>query len=110
MEAYVKNNQPKHYSALKHAFTGSILGLLFASFFVFLIIKDSQSPKLIMFLPLLTVSLGGGMGGFIYYLLKPFRTQNGFLGYMARFFSILLVIAGLWLSLIAALAVLGLWD
>ncbi len=110
MKTTMKNHQNPFQQAIKPMMYGAGFGVLFASYFVIMIISHSTTTEPIMFLPLLTVSVGGAMGGYIFNLLKPYRIQKGGTGFAAMLIGLLIFAAGIWLSLIAALAALGLWD
>jgi hypothetical protein len=63
-----------------------------------------------VFLPMLTVSIAGACGGAFYYLADYFRIQNGWNKLLVNIVSLLCYVAGLWLSLVFALSLVGLWD
>ncbi|KAA9327535.1 potassium transporter KefB [Hymenobacter busanensis] len=61
-------------------------------------------------LPLLTVPVAGAFGGLLYFLLDYLRCQGSWQKVVANVFWALAYCAGLWISLVAAFAVTGLWD
>ncbi|GAB3835604.1 hypothetical protein GCM10028821_32300 [Hymenobacter jeollabukensis] len=61
-------------------------------------------------LPLLTVPVAGAFGGLLYYLLDYLRYQGGWQKAVANVVSLVAYGVLLWLSLVAAFAVTGLWD
>ena len=96
--------------ALKPLLYGAGLGFLTASFFVILFAGNSDTITSSLFLPLLTVPVGGGIGGLFFHLMRPYRHQKGAIGLVALIISLLVFLVGIWLSLVAALSVIGLWD
>ena len=62
------------------------------------------------FLPLVTVTAGGALGGMIYYQVVQRRHRGGSKKVLLTIFSILLYIVLLWLSLIAGFSATGQWD
>ena len=62
------------------------------------------------FLPLVTVTAGGALGGMIYYQVVQRWYPSGWKKVLSTVFSILLYIVLLWLSLIAGFSATGQWD
>jgi hypothetical protein len=62
------------------------------------------------FLPLVTVTAGGALGGMIYYLVVQMGHPSGWKKVLATIFSILFYTVLLWLSLIAGFSATGQWD
>jgi hypothetical protein len=62
------------------------------------------------FLPLVTVTVGGALGGVVYYLMVEVWYPNGWKKVLATIFSILFYIVILWLSLVAGFSATGQWD
>ena len=102
--------QQKQIEAFRPILYGAGLGFLIASFIVIMITTNSTVITPSMFLPLLTVSIAGAAGGLVFHISRPYRHQKGSIGLIAFIFSMLVFFIGIWLSLVAALAVIGLWD
>ena len=62
------------------------------------------------FLPLVTVTVGGALGGIVYYLMVQVWYPSGWKKVLATIFSILVYIVLLWLSLVAGFSATGQWD
>jgi hypothetical protein len=62
------------------------------------------------FLPVITVTAGGALGGMIYYMVVHRLYTGGRGKRLATIFSILLYLALLWFSLIAGFSATGQWD
>jgi predicted membrane channel-forming protein YqfA (hemolysin III family) len=77
---------------------------------IFLLSPEDIDYGVWVILPMITVSVGGALGGIFHYLMDRLRCQGGWKKMMANIFSILVYILLLWLSLVAALNVTGHWD
>ena len=62
------------------------------------------------FLPLVTVTVGGALGGIVYYLMIQAWCPRGWKKVLATIFSMLVYVALLWLSLVAGFSATGQWD
>ena len=62
------------------------------------------------FLPLVTVTAGGALGGTVYYLVVQRLHPSAWQKVMATMMSILIYIVLLWLSLVAGFSATGQWD
>ena len=62
------------------------------------------------FFPLVTVPVGGALGGLVYYLLVQAWHPTGWKKVMATTISTLIYIVLLWLSLIVGFSATGQWD
>jgi len=62
------------------------------------------------FLPLVTVTVGGALGGIVYYLMIQAWCPRGWKKVLATVFSMLVYVALLWLSLVAGFSATGQWD
>lgn len=62
------------------------------------------------FFPLVTVTVGGALGGIVYYLMVQVWYPSGWKKVLATIFSILFYIVLLWLSLVAGFSATGQWD
>jgi hypothetical protein len=61
-------------------------------------------------LPLIFVTLAGAGGGVLYYLLDPFRVEGGWKKVVTNIICFLVSFVACYLSLVLALAQIGLWD
>ena len=62
------------------------------------------------FFPLVTGTVGGALGGMIYYLIVKAWYPGGWKKILATILSILVYVLLLWLSLIAGFSATGQWD
>jgi hypothetical protein len=101
--------QPVHPTSLgKRAGQGAGIALLLVVIFLFS--GEDIIYGVWVFLPMITVAVGGAFGGICYYLMDHLRYQGGWKKVLANSSCLLVYIISLWLSLIAALNVTGHWD
>ncbi len=101
----------------RSALQGAGIALLLAAVFlsVIFLVGDVLSGKKFWqgiweFFPLITVTIGGALGGTFYYLLNQAWQPEGWKKILAATLGILAYIVLLWLSLIAGFSVTGQWD
>lgn len=108
-----KQYQLHPFSFGKTVLFGATLGLALVSAFFTVIYFTTDGPLglgAMIVLPLFTVSVGGAFGGVFFYLMDFVRQYGTVAKIVANITSALVYFAGLWLSLVIALAILGLWD
>ncbi|MCE3295878.1 MAG: hypothetical protein K0R65_1592 [Crocinitomicaceae bacterium] len=95
----------------KNALLGAGIGVaLLGAFFGFIMLQAELGLGNMIFLPFLTVAIGGACGGVFYYLMGYFRQFGSWQKVVAHIISFLVYCAGLWMSLVFALAITGHWD
>ena len=94
----------------KRAWQGATIALLLVTIFIVQLGAMDVDYGAWVFLPLLTVTVGGALGGAFYYLLEPVRAGSNWKKWLVNTGCSLVYILILWLSLIAALSVTGHWD
>lgn len=95
----------------KRIVQGAGLALLLAALFMTFFYQGANLAfGLWTVLPLLTVPTAGAFGGVLYYLLDVVRRQGRWPKLLANVFFALAYCAMLWVSLVLAFAVTGLWD
>lgn len=102
----VQNQQrPLHKASLAtRAFQGAgIAACLIVIFLLQVKNPDPSWPKLWAVRPLIVVTVGGAIGGGIFYLLDHLRYQGGAKKIMANIMSLLLFLFCLWLSFVFGL-------
>ena len=97
---------PKEIS--KRALQGAGIALVLFTFF--LLIPDDITYGAWILLPVITVSVGGALGGVYYSLIEQLRYEGSWAKAYATISSILVYFMLLWLSLVAALNVTGHWN
>jgi hypothetical protein len=108
-------NLPQHYKFemfSRRAFQGVAIAFILLTLFLIVnfIFLDPPEIGYWTLISYLTVSFGGAMGGIFFYLLQPFRNMGGWKKAAANVLSCIVYIIGLWISLVIALALTGLWD
>ncbi len=97
-------------SVVKRAIQGAAIVLLLVLLFIFLAGVKALEYDPWIFLPIITVSVGGFSGGILFYLMDRLRYQGGWKKVLAKIFSLLIYCVTLWLSLLAALHGTGQQD
>lgn len=77
---------------------------------VFFTSKNSIGLGNKIFVPIMSVTVGGACGGLFYYLMGYVRMYGGWKKVFANITSLLVYIIGLWLSLVYGLSLIGLWN
>jgi hypothetical protein len=78
-------------------------------FFLLVLMVTGGKIESWIFAPLLSVMVGGAIGGIVFYLVDPWHYQGG-KRLAATIFCILFFIASGFFSLIPGLAYVGVWD
>ncbi|QNF35645.1 hypothetical protein HUW51_24130 [Adhaeribacter swui] len=94
----------------KRAGQGALIALGLVTIFIVQLQAMDVDYGAWVLLPLLTVSVGGAIGGIIYYLVEPARQGSNGRKWLVNISCALVYCLILWLSLIAALSVTGHWD
>jgi hypothetical protein len=94
----------------KRAGQGAGIALVLVVIFLLMLSVGDIDYGVWVFLPMITVSVGGALGGIFYYLMDPLRYQGDWKKALANICCILVYFMLLWLSLVAALGVTGHWD
>ena len=92
----------------KRALQGA--GLAFVLIAIVMLTVGAADRGTWMLLPLLTVPVGGALGGAFFHLTSFLREKGGWIAVLGWTAAIVVYAAGLWTSLVGALAVVGLWD
>jgi hypothetical protein len=99
--------------ALQGASIAAVLVIVFLSF-IFPIggVLNGKNfwQSLWQFFPLVTVTVGGALGGMFYYLIVKAWYPGGWKKIVATVLGILVYVLLLWLSLVAGFSATGLWD
>jgi hypothetical protein len=89
---------------------GSVLAVVLWLLFLGLLFVRGVALEVSYLVPALTVAVGGALGGlFFAFVMHLFNPQGGKRG-LAWVVCIAVYGVGVWLSLVAGLAVIGLWD
>jgi len=107
-----------NYNSLgKHALYGAGITFVLAAIFLSIILSvgdllngESFWKAAWLLVPLGTGVIGGTLGGSFYYLIVKWLNLTEWKKIMAIIISIMVYILLVWLSLIAGLSVIGLWD
>ena len=92
----------------KRALQGA--GLAFVLVVILMLTVGAADRGTWMLLPMLTVPVGGALGGAFFHLTSYLREKGGWSAVLGWTAAIVIYAAGLWMSLVGALAVVGLWD
>ncbi|MDQ3278859.1 MAG: potassium transporter KefB [Bacteroidota bacterium] len=95
-------------TSFKRAFQGAGLGILLLLIFLSLVgaINDGSW----VFLAMLTVAIAGACGGAFYHLVSQVPIERGWKRSLANLVCLLVYLVGLWMGLVYALSLVGLWD
>lgn len=88
-----------------------LLGIIFLSviFAIGNVLNGKNAGQIVWnFFPLITVTVGGVLGGMIFHMLM--KRQSNSRKNLAALFSVLIYILIFWLCLIAGFSAIGLWD
>lgn len=90
-------------------------GIAFALIVAFIdcsmiISRDDLGFGGMVILPISTVTVGGSIGGIVFYVAGPLRRSGNTQKVIVNIFCTAVYIVGLWMSLVAALSVTGHWD
>lgn len=100
--------------ALQGAGIASILAISFLLFVLLfggvLVEKKEFWEGVWEFFPLVTVTVGGALGGIVYHVMVQVWYPTGWKKIVATIFSVLVYTGLLWLSLIAGFSATGKWD
>lgn len=107
----IPQQAPPH-SIGKRALQGAALAfILVAAFLTFLLIVGDDFPIGAWILPPLAIpTLGGALGGAVFYLMHQYLPLDGWKKPAANMLFALVFLAGLWMSMVLGLAIAGLWD
>jgi hypothetical protein len=84
---------------------------LVAAFLTFLlVVGEDMAMGLWILPPVLIPALGGALGGAVFYLMHQYLPLEGWKKPAANLLFGLVFIAGLWMSMVLGLAIVGLWD
>ena len=101
----LQQNVPKSFS--QRVWQGATLGLGLATvFFIFFGIAAGEW----IFMPLVTVTISGAIGGVFYFIFDQLGPAKGWSKVLFRILGILFYIAILWISLVLAYSITGHWD
>ena len=92
--------------ASKRALSGAGIALLLLAV-ILLIVGEIESW---LYIPIITTSIGGACSGLFYYLVHDFFSKDYKYGKLIKVFCGICFIIIFWLSLVFALAQVGLWD
>jgi len=99
--------------ALQGAGIALVLAIIFQLFLLLiggLLVGKTFWQGVWEFFPLVTVTVGGALGGIVYYLMVQVWYPGGWKKVVATIFSALVYIVLLWLSLVAGFSATGHWD
>jgi len=95
----------------KRAVIGAVIACtLLAGFVLYHLVFDDLHLRTEIFIPFLTISIGGAAGGVFYSLMDFFRNNETWKNVIVNLICLVVFFFAMWISLVFGLAMIGLWD